>query len=75
MAQQPVRGQAVQKGKIRAYLLPNKGIPLPFVSYGRSSLVTSLACVGLLMGIEARTPSGQEPGTGADKDPARCKLP
>jgi cell division protein FtsW len=37
-------------------VLPNKGIPLPFVSYGGSSLVTSLACVGLLVGIEARTP-------------------
>jgi cell division protein FtsW len=47
--------------------LPNKGIPLPFVSYGGSSLVTSLACVGLLVGIEARTPSGAGQETGESK--------
>jgi cell division protein FtsW len=37
-------------------LLPNKGIALPFVSYGGSSMITFLACVGLLLGIEARSP-------------------
>jgi len=32
-------------------VLPNDGLPLPFVSYGGTSLVFSLAAVGVLVGI------------------------
>jgi cell division protein FtsW len=32
-------------------LMPTKGIPLPLVSYGGSSLVVTLACVGVLLNI------------------------
>jgi cell division protein FtsW len=39
-------------------VLPNDGLPLPFVSYGGTSLVFSLAAVGLLIGIHRRS---QEP--------------
>ena len=35
-------------------LLPITGIPLPFVSYGGSSLLTNFACIGLLLGISGR---------------------
>ncbi|MGJ8633146.1 MAG: FtsW/RodA/SpoVE family cell cycle protein [Luteolibacter sp.] len=36
-------------------VLPNDGLPLPFISYGGSSLVFSLAAVGMLIGIHRRS--------------------
>ena len=36
-------------------LLPNDGLPLPFVSYGGTSLVFSLAAVGMLVGVHRRS--------------------
>ena len=35
-------------------LMPISGIPLPFISYGGSSLITSFVCVGLLLNISSK---------------------
>jgi cell division protein FtsW len=51
-------------------LLPITGVPLPFLSYGGSSLVVSLAAVGVLMSI-ARA-SARAPARGFARAPARA---
>ncbi len=35
-------------------LLPITGVPLPFVSYGGSSLITNFICIGLLLNISSK---------------------
>lgn len=46
---------AFQNIAVVTAMLPNDGLPLPFVSYGGTSLVFSLAAVGLLVGIHRRS--------------------
>jgi rod shape determining protein RodA len=38
-------------------IMPVTGIPLPFISYGRSSLVVSIVSLGLLQSIAMRSRS------------------
>jgi len=42
--------------------LPNKGLPLPFISYGGSNLLLMLTSIGLILGIarQAREPENAE---------------
>lgn len=50
-------------------VLPNTGLPLPFVSYGGTNLVFTLGAVGLLCGIHRRSRLDRhpEPGLAARK--------
>ena len=43
--------QALMNISVVLSLAPNKGIPLPFISFGPNSLITSLICMGLLLSI------------------------
>ena len=47
--------QAGINGAVVLGLLPTKGLTLPFVSYGGTSLVITLAMVGILMNVSAHT--------------------
>jgi cell division protein FtsW len=44
-------GQALVNISVVLGLMPTKGIPLPFVSYGGSSLMVNLAAMGVLLNI------------------------
>lgn len=48
--------QAAVNIGVTTSLLPNKGMPLPFISYGGSNLVICLFLVGLLISIHRRQP-------------------
>lgn len=50
--------QTLQNVGMTIGLMPITGIPLPFVSYGSSFMVTNLAAVGMLLSIWARRKSG-----------------
>ncbi|MDR3684366.1 MAG: putative lipid II flippase FtsW [Geothrix sp.] len=43
--------QALMNMSVVLSMAPNKGIPLPFISFGPNSLITSLICLGLLLSI------------------------
>ena len=47
--------QALINFSVVTSLVPNKGIPLPFISYGGSSLIFSLAAAGILLSISEQT--------------------
>jgi cell division protein FtsW len=40
--------------------LPNKGLPLPFISDGGSNLVAMLACIGLLFSVARHAPAREK---------------
>jgi cell division protein FtsW len=52
--------------------LPAKGIPLPFVSYGGSSLLVSMASIGILMNVATDETVDQRRRDGGTPDAGDC---
>lgn len=48
---------AFLNGAVVMGLVPTKGLTLPFLSYGRTSLIVSCIALGLLLGVARRHPS------------------
>ena len=61
-------GTAIINMAMTTGILPTAGLPLPFVSYGGSSLVTSLAAVGILLNISMQ---GRDPAPPAGRGRTR----
>ncbi len=53
-------------------VLPNKGLPLPFISYGGSNLLMMLTSIGVLLSI-ARQGRANDPG--GEGEPERQRVP
>jgi cell division protein FtsW len=60
--------QALLNMSVVLALVPTKGIPLPFISYGGSSMVPTLAGVGILLNISQYAALGRRAGVEQDDD-------
>jgi cell division protein FtsW len=54
--------QALFNMSVVLSMVPTKGIPLPFISYGGSSLVPTLAAVGILLNVSQHTSGSLDVG-------------
>jgi hypothetical protein len=68
--------QALFNMSVVLSIVPTKGIPLPFISYGGSSLVPTLAAVGILLNISQYTTDAislerLKPNSGRNRNEAR----
>ena len=71
--------QALFNMSVVLSLVPTKGIPLPFISYGGSSLVPTLTAVGVLLNISQHASGPIDPdlfgGSGErQKDPRKPRM-
>ena len=53
-------------------VFPNKGLPLPFISYGGSNLLMMLVCVGMLLSIARQA---REPASVSDRASETDEIP
>jgi cell division protein FtsW len=57
--------------------LPNKGLPLPFISYGGSNLLAMMTCVGILFGVARHAPAREKiskPASERDDNPFAARA-
>src|SRR5262249_31992464 len=63
--------QALFNISVLKVILPGKGIPLPFISYGGSSVMVTLFAVGILLNISQKGQKESE----REKEPASAYRP
>jgi cell division protein FtsW len=56
-------------------LIPTKGLPLPFFSYGGTNLIVCCAAMGLLMNISSQCHPEKKPGRAPRAWPAAARAP
>ena len=66
-----VAAQAFLNMAVATGLLPTTGIPLPLISLGGSSMVSTLIALGMLISVESSQPAARPAGPGAPLDAAR----
>jgi cell division protein FtsW len=52
--------EAIINMGVTTALLPNKGLPLPFVSYGGTNLIFAMASIGILVNIHRHSPQPEK---------------
>ena len=52
-------------------LMPVTGIPLPFISYGGSNMLTNIVCIGLVINVAMRSRAGQAHTAKVRKTPVK----
>lgn len=67
-------GQAVGNIAMVTGLLPVTGIPLPFISFGGTSLVINLLSIGLLISVGRRPGQASDTGTKPEETGKRFRL-
>jgi cell division protein FtsW len=59
--------QALVNFMVVVGLLPTKGLPLPFLSYGGSALLVSMIAIGILLNVSRLSPSEADNGQAGSK--------
>ncbi|HZS02918.1 MAG TPA: FtsW/RodA/SpoVE family cell cycle protein, partial [Chloroflexota bacterium] len=67
--------QALLNMMVVTNAVPFTGIPLPFLSFGGSSLIISLAAVGLLLSVSRHRDVVPEPEPARDRGPRPARSP
>jgi cell division protein FtsW len=70
-----ILGQAIINIAMVSGLLPVIGVPLPFISYGGSAMVSSLAGIGMILAVTRQPSVAPGPGSTPTRRPKRKPQP